>query len=99
MPQPSGSARFSPIFQPDLPDRQNSEFPVQSLRKKYFCFSEAQISRMVQASRLAQRGVTADRHETWGGMRWTPMCTDERHRGVRRNRVVLTPRRWRQVGG
>src|ERR1700735_4986353 len=30
-------------------------------------------------------------------MRWTLWREDERLRGARRNRVVLTPRRWRQV--
>src|SRR5580698_4258241 len=30
-------------------------------------------------------------------MRWTLWREDERVRGGRRNRVVLTPRRWRQV--
>jgi len=27
-----------------------------------------------RASRLGKRGVTANRHETWGGMRWTRRC-------------------------
>src|SRR5450631_254935 len=26
------------------------------------------------ASRLVERGVAADRHETWGGLRWTRRC-------------------------
>jgi hypothetical protein len=28
----------------------------------------------VSPSRLDARGVTANRHETWGGMRWTRGC-------------------------
>jgi hypothetical protein len=46
------------------------------------------------------RGAARDRHETRGGMRWTraALLTMARIRG-RQNRVVLTPRRWRQVCG
>src|SRR5947208_10063404 len=34
---------------------------------------------------------------TWDGLRWTRRCLDERRERVRRSRVVLTPRCWRQV--
>jgi hypothetical protein len=44
--------------------------PVQSPRKKYFAFSESQISRSVHAVPLLQRGVSRT-SRTWGGMRWT----------------------------
>ncbi len=45
------------------------------------------------------RGADRDRHDTRCGMRWTrTAAADERHRCVRRSRVVPTPRRWRQVG-
>ena len=44
------------------------------------------------------RGAARDRHETRGGMRW-PRWTrlTSVTRCGRRSRVVLTPRRWRQV--
>jgi hypothetical protein len=46
-------------------------------------------------SRSGKRGAR-DRHERGTGMRWTPrLPPDERGRGVRQRRVVLTPRRWR----
>jgi len=51
-----------------------------------------------------QRGVTADRHETWGGMRWPRRC-HARLSGApmigmvrgRQSCVVLAPQGWRQV--
>src|SRR6202451_2114469 len=44
-----------------------------------------------------KRGV-AQRHETWGGMRWTRVALKTRALACgRRSRVVLTPRRWCQV--
>ena len=44
-----------------------------------------------------KRGV-AQRHETWGGMRWTWMVLLTRALEADvQNRVVLTPRRWCQV--
>ena len=52
-----------------------------------------------------RRGAARDRHGRWGGMRWTQQASGARRRAgrsaccVRQNRVVLTPRRWRQVGG
>ena len=46
------------------------------------------------------KGAFRDRHERRVGMRWTRMArlTSVPTCG-RRSRVVLTPRRWRQVGG
>jgi hypothetical protein len=44
-----------------------------------------------------KRGV-GHRHERWGGMRWTRTKLLTRACACgRRSRVVLTPRRWRQV--
>jgi len=40
-----------------------------------------------------------NRHETRGGMRWTRQRARRARQCVRRSRVVLTPRRWRQVFG
>jgi hypothetical protein len=43
-------------------------------------------------------GAARDRHETRGGMRWTRAVPKTRALACgRRSRVVLTPRRWRQV--
>ena len=58
-----------------------------------------QISSISLAVPAQHRGAFRDRHERRVGMRWTraarltsvPTCG-------RRSRVVLTPRRWRQVG-
>ena len=46
----------------------------------------------------SERGALRGRHERWCGMRWTRQCqkTNDAACG-RRSRVVLTPRRWRQV--
>jgi hypothetical protein len=47
----------------------------------------------------SQRGGSRS-SRTRGGMRWTQRRrADERRRSGRRSRVVLTPRRWRQVRG
>jgi hypothetical protein len=60
--------------------------------------SENQKSWYLAAVLPRLEGRTRDRHETWGRMRWTQFVSpDERHRCGRPNRVVLTPRRWRQV--
>src|ERR1019366_9481273 len=48
---------------------------------------------------VLERGV-GHRHERWDGRRWTRAALKTRARTCgRRSRVVLTPRRWRQVGG
>jgi len=48
---------------------------------------------------VPQRGVSRS-SRTRGGMRWTQAALLTRARTCgRRSRVVLTPRRWRQVGG
>jgi hypothetical protein len=53
---------------------------------------------MMRSSRLVCRGTYRGRHDTWGGDAVdVKALTDERCRRGRRNRVVLTPRRWRQV--
>ena len=66
--------------------------------KKYFCFSEMQISLYPSPSRPT-RGAFRDRHGRGAGMRWTRLALMTRAPGGRRSRVVLTPRRWRQVRG
>ena len=47
-------------------------------------------------SRSHKRGV-GHRHERWDGMQWTQHRVRRTRRCGRRSRVVLTPRRWRQV--
>jgi hypothetical protein len=42
------------------------------------------------------RGAYRDRHGRWDGMRWTRCAHGERADCVRRRRVVLTSRCWRQ---
>jgi hypothetical protein len=51
-------------------------------------------------ARLAPtRGALRDRHECWARDAMGALASpDERHRCARRNRVVLIPRRWNQVG-
>src|SRR5215218_11183827 len=76
-----------------------SDLPVQSHFEKYFGFLATQITTVVRTVSSHQRGVSRS-SRTRGGMRWTPMVllTNSAGRG-RRSRVVLTPRRWRQVCG
>jgi hypothetical protein len=52
----------------------------------------------LSASCSAKRGV-GRRHERGTGSGGRGCALDERHGSVRRSRVVLTPRCWRQVGG
>jgi hypothetical protein len=79
-------------------------------RGQLFCFTESvsspEINNIPLANSVKQnyvhchpapfRGASAV-VTTRGGLRWTSRCPDERHRSVRRRRVVLTPRRWCQV--
>jgi hypothetical protein len=65
---------------------------------KIFPFAATPNQIYIPRRPVPQRGV-GHRHERWGGMRWTRMHADERAFRGRRSRVVLTPRRWRQVGG
>src|SRR6202043_323722 len=44
-----------------------------------------------------ERGAFRDRHERGTGCGGRGGVADERHSSGRRSRVVLTPRRWRQV--
>jgi hypothetical protein len=69
------------------------------------CYQKFSPSRLTQITSISlavsphMRGVSRS-SRTRGGMRWTRMAllTRAPFRG-RRSRVVLTPRRWRQVGG
>src|SRR5262245_3478331 len=52
---------------------------------------------------IPEEGASAVVTERWDGMRWTlwrgESSPDENAQGVRRSRVVLTPRCWRQACG
>jgi hypothetical protein len=102
--------RDSPLLFPKKGLRENRDFcfafklicPVQTPFKKDFGFPLTQITRISPAV-PSPRGAACDRHETRDGMRWTrqrrraPLARGRAARSVRRSRVVLTPRRWRQV--
>src|SRR3954469_11310893 len=78
---------------------QITDLPVQPHFEKYFSFLATQITTVVRAVSSHQRGVSRS-SRTRGGMRWTPMVLlTNSAEGGRRSRVVLTPRRWRQVSG
>jgi len=51
----------------------------------------------LHSSRLGKRGVSADRHQTRSGMRWTRCAQRRSARRGRRNRAVPIPRRWDQA--
>src|SRR5882724_5200690 len=73
---------------------------VQTSSQKFFCSHHTQITGISIAVSFSQRGAARDRHGRWeryavdanGALDETRFCG-------RRSRVVLTPRRWRQVGG
>src|SRR6202453_1307493 len=73
---------------------------VQSFAQKYSHFLLTQITCISLVIPAQHRGAFRDRHERRVGMRWTRVALKTRaHSCGRRSRVVLTPRRWRQVGG
>src|ERR1700730_4166842 len=76
--------------------RANQQKPVQPLLQKYFCFSEMQTKLYDLPSRPT-RGAVRDRHGRGAGCGGRGCADNERRGGGRRRRVVLTPRRWRQV--
>src|SRR6202161_3416085 len=98
----SGSEGDSP---PRNHDREKFSFGfnliwvVQSLAQKYSGSLLTQITCISSAIPAHTQGAFRDRHERRVGMRWTrvALLTRALFRG-RRSRVVLTPRRWRQVG-
>jgi len=83
----------------DLPDGLSRNFPVQPLCEKFSAFPVGQITFINSPRPASTRGAYAS-SRTWGGMRWTRAAHGRMRltRG-RRSRVVLTPRRWRQVRG
>jgi hypothetical protein len=83
----------------DLPDGQISDVPVQPHAQKYFPSRLTQITFTIRAIPSHLRGVSRS-SRTRGGMRWTRAALLTRAPACgRRSRVVLTPRRWRQIGG
>jgi hypothetical protein len=73
---------------------------VQSPSQKYLCFLLTQITSMSLASRPTHKGRFAIVTNVGLGVRWTQAALLTRaHSCGRRSRVVLTPRRRRQVGG
>ena len=83
----------------DLPVGLSRDFPVQPLCEKFSAFPVGQITFINSPRPASTRGAYAS-SRTWGGMRWTRAAHGRMRltRG-RRSRVVLTPRRWRQVRG
>jgi hypothetical protein len=72
--------------------------PVQPLVKKYSDFPKTQISSYIRRP-VPPRGVSRSSRAR-GGMRWPQAVLKTRALSCgRRRRVVLTPRRWRQVCG
>ena len=69
---------------------------VKPRNKKYFAFSEPQISLHIFAHPVPLRGALAIVTIVGRGAVDADVATDERGRGVRQKRVVLTPRCWRQ---
>ena len=72
--------------------------PVQCSLRKYSAFAVGQISDFNWRVSPDERGVRTSR--TRGEMRWTRRWRRRAQAArVRRSRVVLTPRCWRQLGG
>jgi hypothetical protein len=66
---------------------------------KIFCFALYPNQQYIPHRPVPQRGGSRS-SRTRGGMRWTLMVRQTSRAGCgRRSRVVLTPRRWCQVGG
>ena len=84
----------------DLPDEQFCHRPVQPLPQKFSAFAVGQISFRSPPVLRHQRGAFRDRHDTLARDAVDACCAkDERAIRGRRSRVVLTSRRWCQVGG
>ena len=88
---------------PSASERPNIPPAGQALSRKIFRFSEVQI-RGISAPVSPGKGAARDRHEPCGGMRRDAVASgdpspDENVRSVRRSRVVLAPRPWRQADG
>ena len=81
----------------DLPDGQFCEIGVQPCNEKYFACAVGQISGTESGCLASIRGTyVSSRTLRWDAVD-AKVLRDERHYRGRQNRVVLTPRRWRQV--
>jgi hypothetical protein len=84
---------------PILSKQFNAILPVQSLPKKYFHFLPTQITGISHAVPPFSQGRFAIVTDVRRDAVDAECADDERHSSGRQRRVVLTPRRWRQVGG
>jgi hypothetical protein len=76
----------------------NAILPVQSRVAKIFPFPDHPNQIHISSHPVPLRGAFRDRHERWVRDAMDTAATkDERCFRGRRSRVVLTPRRWRQV--
>jgi len=81
----------------DLPDGLFCKIAVQPSLQKYFAFAVGQIKFTTRPVPPRSEGRTR-RHERWVRDAMDAVATqDERRWRGRRSRVVLAPRRWRQV--
>jgi hypothetical protein len=93
-----GSVRDELATQPDGQIRTAlANSPVKSPQRKYFTSRVGQITSRTPRP-APQRGV-AQRHQRGAGCGGRVCALDEWRGRGRRSRVVLTSRRWRQVGG
>ena len=83
----------------DLSNRIKLILPVQSHRQKYFLSRLTQITSIIRAIPSHMRGVSRSSRTLERDAVDAGGAFDERRGRGRRSRVVLTPRRWRQVGG
>jgi hypothetical protein len=85
--------------QADLLNRIKLMLPVQSPSAKIFSFPSDPNHMHILGHPGPHKGAFRDRHGRRLGMRWTRVALLTRALSCgRRSRVVLTPRRWRQVG-
>ena len=82
----------------DLPVGRCCKKSVQPPSQKYFCFSETQISSISLPSRPTEGRCATSRNAERDAVD-ADSAVDDGAKSGRRSRVVLTPRRWRQVPG
>jgi len=77
----------------------NAESTVHPFAKKYFALPVGQIIFITPRRPVPDRGALRGRHDLLARDAMdAAVLQDERRCGGRRSRVVLTSRRWRQVG-
>ena len=93
--RPAKSLRQKPNFSSPI----NADSTVHPFAKKYFALPVGQIISTTSRRPVPVRGALRGRHDLLArdAMDAT-VSQDGRHGGGRRSRVVLTSRRWRQVG-